>query len=400
MADNYISQSGNRAFKEVADVIATFRQETNNRFDASVLGSDYFDDFRQVINDLIAIKHGFPLDRAMTSVFQGANILQNPTMLKPNTNQAGYIFTTRPDLNLATENLKANRVMTPLLTTEANSIMRAIRMILSPRMAKRLAGEMQGAVKPRNVDATPLVDPSYPFIAVSDNTVKSLTGWPSSQLGILSGNAGLMKEVHIMADGPMTYTHEYSLNLSLDSMKGNATLYLYYFWILYIGFVVSQPYGMAPWPEYLFNGRLDYTTRIYRLIMDETRTYVEEMAATGYAVPRSVDIGPVFDYQQTAENPRPYADKTTEIEFACSGAIYLDEILIQQFNETVCYFNPLMRNENRLKSMVKVEKKYQPILNNKCYPRIDLTTRELEWWCPLSIVKSHARTLKAAAYFG
>ena len=59
-----------------------------------------------------------------------------------------------------------------------------------------------------------------------------------------------------------------------------------------------------------------------------------------------------------------------------------------------------MRNENRLKTMVKVEKKYQPILNNKCYPRIDLTTRELEWWCPLATVKSHARTLKAAAYFG
>ena len=43
-----------------------------------------------------------------------------------------------------------------------------------------------------------------------------------------------------MADGPSTYNTEYSLNLSLHAMKGRATLYLYYYWIQYIGFVLYQ----------------------------------------------------------------------------------------------------------------------------------------------------------------
>ena len=360
-----------------------------------ILKDNYSGPIRDMIDSLTKVKHGFTLSESMTNTFKGPNIISNTPMLKPNTNLPGYVFTVRPDLNFSTANLRIERKMSPLLTDKANSIMRAIRCILSPQcmMPMHQAGFPNRAGRMPYLEC-PLIDKNYPFIAISDNNVKSLTGWPSGQLGIRSTPAGILKEVHLMADGPSTYKGEFSLNMSLNSMKGNPLMYLYYYWILYIGMVYTQSYGLMPWPEYLSNGRMDYTTRIYRLIMDETKTYVTEAAMTGYAIPRSIDIGPYFDYQ--ADNYRPYIERTTEVEFACSGVEYLDEIIIKQFNRTVEIFQPLMGDKYRSKRLIKVDKKYQKIMNNKVYPWINPISRELEWWCTPSNWKASSNLIKLA----
>lgn len=360
-----------------------------------ILKDNYLGPIRDMIDSLTKVKHGFTLSESMTNTFKGPNIISNTPMLKPNTNLPGYVFTVRPDLNFSTANLRIERKMSPLLTDKANSIMRAIRCILAPQcmMPMHQAGFPNRAGRMPYLEC-PLIDKNYPFIAISDNNVKSLTGWPSGQLGIRSTPAGILKEVHLMADGPSTYKGEFSLNMSLNSMKGNPLMYLYYYWILYIGMVYTQSYGLMPWPEYLSNGRMDYTTRIYRLIMDETKTYVTEAAMTGYAIPRSIDIGPYFDYQ--ADNYRPYIERTTEVEFACSGVEYLDEIIIKQFNRTVEIFQPLMGDKYRGKRLIKVDKKYQKIMNNKVYPWINPISRELEWWCTPSNWKASSNLIKLA----
>ena len=360
-----------------------------------ILKDNYSGPIRDMIDSLTKVKHGFTLSESMTNTFKGPNIISNTPMLKPNTNLPGYVFTVRPDLNFSTANLRIERKMSPLLTDKANSIMRAIRCILAPQcmMPMHQAGFPNRSGRMPYLECR-LVDKNYPFIAISDNNVKSLTGWPSGQLGIRSTPAGILKEVHLMADGPSTYKGEFSLNMSLNSMKGNPLMYLYYYWILYIGMVYTQSYGLMPWPEYLSNGRMDYTTRIYRLIMDETKTYVTEAAMTGYAIPRSIDIGPYFDYQ--ADNYRPYIERTTEVEFACSGVEYLDEIIIKQFNRTVEIFQPLMGDKYRAKRLIKVDKKYQKIMNNKVYPWINPISRELEWWCTPSNWKASSNLIKLA----
>lgn len=345
-----------------------------------ILNDKYAGTIREMLDNLTKVKHGFTLSESMTNTFRGPNIITNTPMLKPNTNLPGYIFTVRPDLNLSSANIKLDRKMAPLLTDKSNSVMRAIRGILSPQcmMPMTSAGFPNRSDRMSYIDC-PLIDKNYPFIAVSDNNVKTLTGWPSGRLGIRSTPAGILKEVHLMADGPATYKGEYSLNMSLNSMKGNPLMYLYYYWILYIGMVYTQSYGLMPWPENLSNGCMDYTTRIYRLIMDETKTYVTEAAMTGYAIPVSIDIGPYFDYQ--SDNYRPYVERTVEVEFACSGVEYLDEIIIKQFNRTVEMFQPLMHPKHRNNYFIKVDKRYQKIMNNRVYPFINPVTRELEWWC-------------------
>lgn len=332
---------------------------------------------REVFDTLIKSQLGFTPNQSISSAFLGANITGVPGGFKPNTNTNGFIFTTRPDLNLLTENISVDRRMAPLLTSNERSMMRAIRILLSPRTAIRI--DKWDAKLPQLIDS-PLINKRYPFLAISDNLTKSLTGWPSSRLGVHTSPEGIMKEVHIQADSPASYAGNFSLNLSGLSVDGNPLLYLYYYWILYMGLVMTNEYGVMSLPRYIGNGRMDYTCRHYRFIMDETNTFFNEYACTGYGFPQSIDIGQYMDYN--VDEPRPYVGRNVEVEFACSGVMYMDELVLRQFNTTVCIFQPYMGDKHRSKYFVKVPYAYRAFYNNQCYPRANQVTRELEWWVP------------------
>ena len=82
-----------------------------------LLNKGYNEDISRMIDMLVKSKTGFTLSESMTNTFKGPNILTNTPMLKPNTNNNGYIFTTRPDLNLTDENIQVERRLMPLLTS-------------------------------------------------------------------------------------------------------------------------------------------------------------------------------------------------------------------------------------------------------------------------------------------
>ena len=337
---------------------------------------EQFADGQAIIDNLMKIKTGAGISTAMTDIFTGANITGTVPAIKPNTNNHGYVFMTRPDLNLSPDNCRLNRNLMQLASANENSMLRAIAMMLSPQLANRFRGIKSN-----------LVDNRYPFLSISDNLVRSLTGWPSAQLGISTTPAGVNKGEHIQADSPAYYNGQFSLSLSTYDIVSSPVKRLYHYWTTYIGALLDNAYGLAPWPEYWFNGRLDYTTRVYRLIMDESRTYVEEIAATNYAIPQVPDLGPHFNFD--AEQPRPFVGGTLNVELACSGAIYFDELLVLQFNRTVELFNPAMRDHTADKRdkkpvrsiyMVKVEKRYHGVFSGKAFPRIDPQTKELEWY--------------------
>lgn len=324
-------------------------------------------DGQSIIDNLFKIKTGSGIRTATAEAFGGANITGTIPAIKPNTNNHGYVFMTRPDLNLAPDNIRVSRQLSALANNDPKSILRAIAMILSPQLYSRFKDTKSN-----------LVDPLYPFIAISDNLTKSLTGWPSGQLGIHTSQAGIAKEEHIQADSPAFYNGQYSLSLSMYNSAGNAGKMLFHYWTTYIGAVLKHSNGVSPWPEYNFNGRLDYTSRIYRLIMDESRTYVEEMCATNYFIPQPPDLGPHFNFD--AEQPKPFIGSTVDVELACTGAIYYDELLVNQFNRTVVLFNPAMHNSVRGKHMTYVPKKYHTVFSGKSYPFIEPNTKELQWW--------------------
>ena len=72
-------------------------------------------------------------------------------------------------------------------------------------------------------------------------------------------------------------------------------------------------------------------TRIYRLVLDETRTQVRKIAATGVSIPKSVPLGSQFDF--SAETPFNEQNKELTVQFESIGFQYNDPILIKEFNE-------------------------------------------------------------------
>jgi hypothetical protein len=77
------------------------------------------------------------------------------------------------------------------------------------------------------------------------------------------------------------------------------------------------------------------------------------------------------------------------ITFRCAGAMYNDDILVDEFNRTQALFNSNMSPSNfsgsgqstknssgyRMLALNELE-----LFNNTGYPRIDPVTYELQWW--------------------
>src|SRR5574344_1401956 len=55
------------------------------------------------------------LDKALTNTIYGLDYQQNRAMTKSNRDQQGYVFMTRPQLNLQKDNLRNYRELYPLL---------------------------------------------------------------------------------------------------------------------------------------------------------------------------------------------------------------------------------------------------------------------------------------------
>lgn len=75
----------------------------------------------------IAQNIGFsPRDRGLTDSFYGLNIIGRGAPVPLNTENQGFTFFTKPDLNLSYDNLQVDRVMSNLLMENDNGIQRAV----------------------------------------------------------------------------------------------------------------------------------------------------------------------------------------------------------------------------------------------------------------------------------
>ena len=62
---------------------------------------------------------------------------------------------------------------------------------------------------------------------------------------------------------------------------------------------------------------MDYNTRIYRITLDLSRTYITGIAACGAGIPTTNNAGTKFDYN--AEDTATDGQFTTNITFECVG---------------------------------------------------------------------------------
>lgn len=334
-----------------------------------------FDGAGNVFDDIAAMSGLPPLKAISTATYYGINMSGGLTIPSPQKDQHGLVFFTRPRLNLSYDNTSADRILGTLVNTDKRSVESIVRSCLDPEGHRGRTGRQA-----EDYWGSDLVDPLNPFIACMTNLCQTLNGWPDHITDIYKSKPGMMKEVYMQYDGYADNYGDFSLTGTFFNPVGKPISLMMRIWQRYGALVKIG--DIDPYPEHLFENEVDYNTRIYRLTLDLTRTYVTGIAATGASLPSTNNIGTKFDYN--TEDTVSDGQWTTNVTFECVGAMYDDPILVMEFNEVVCMFNPNMADDSRSKTYRKLKANEKQMFNFKSYPRIDPQTSELEWWCSKS----------------
>lgn len=340
------------------------------------------------LNDVFKTTAVGDLNSAIGSVFYGINHRQQPSPVPINRDTYGLTFFTRPQLNLSTSNLRAERSLIPLLTTAPASIQRIIRCYLDPRL------------NVENPDfKCPFVDHQNAFMPLLTNHLLTCTGWPDPTLETYTSKPGSHKEAFSMIDSAIDLYAPFDLNLSFRNMQSDPITELFRVWTIYMASVFKGI--MVPYSDFLVKNELDYNTRVYRLVLDKNKNKVQKIGCTGAAFPVSTPLGAAFNFD--SDKVLNETNNQIAIQLRSIGACYQDDILIHEFNTVVGIFQPSMRERyfRRGKdgkvgnaAMAKVPQEALGLFNNRCYPRIDPNTYELQWYIPQD---EHANTMAAYA---
>ena len=315
------------------------------------------------VNDIYKNTSVGSLTTAIGDSFYGINHRQTPTAIQINKDYFGLTFFTRPKLNLSSANLRTARIMSSLLSTNENSIQRVIRCLLDRSLHRQ------------GINCT-LIDNRQAFIPLLTNNLLSMSGWPDVSVPTNTSHEGMYKEAFSMVDGITVNYSTYDITANFRNTPGDPITALFLAWIHYSSFVYQGV--MVPYPEMIIENEIDYQTRIYRLVLDSTKTKVTKIGACGASFPLSSPIGKSFDFE--SDKPINSSNDQISIPFRCMGAIYQDDILINEFNRTTMVFNPGLTDSRRRGEYKKIAIEELGIFNNKGYPRINPATYELEWW--------------------
>lgn len=299
--------------------------------------------------------------------------------LPKNKEAQGYVFFTRPRLRLSYDNVRAERDFKLLDSKDKYSVHRWVRATLDP-------------VNIKNRPDCPLVDETQAFIPILSNSLKNLSGWPDVGVDTYTSSQGARNERWTMADGFARYYDVFNINCEFENTVNSPITELFYYWTMYM--LLVHEGKLIPHLDSIFENELDYNTRIYRLIMDPSKTFIIDIAATGVAFPTNSAIAARYDYND--ETPFNKNNDTVQIPFQCTGAIYKDPILMVEFNLTVQTFNPMMHDQFRAKYLTLLTPNEAMLFNHFGYPRINIDTGRLEWWVKNSEYKAilHAQGYK------
>ena len=339
--------------------------------------------------------------RAIGNNLYGINHRQVKSIIPENRDSHGLVFFTRPQLNLGNQNLRNSRKFYSLLTKNENSIHRYVRCMLDPRLARMHSAGVDiskyGLITEEDTRDTaytkfrqlygqepikcPLVDEKLAFIPILTNSIKSMSGWPDIVLPTYTSKEGLKREQWSIADGMIDTYDSQDLDCTFKNMKDEPLILLFETWLRYMAFVFE---GMiSPYFDFLVENEIDYMTRIYRLILDESKVFVKKIAAVGAAFPITVPNGKFFDFEDSEKYNN--GTKDINIRFKYIGAEYNDDILVHEFNQTTLIFNPALYNVGSLthpngEEYVKIPHNFIDLFNNRGYPLIDKATMELCWY--------------------
>lgn len=328
-------------------------------------GSLILGDWKDPIDRINHSKGSGSLQQAIYQLFYGLNRFSGVPYAPLNRTGNGYVFFTRPCLNLSYNNLTQVRTFTSLLSNSERGTMRAIRALLDP-IGSRHDNGYQSA----------MVNPSNPFLTILSNNLLSLSGWPEQNVDTFTSDPGIYREEWSIVDGAPRQFGAFELTANFRNILGDPISWLFHYWTQYMLYIHEG--SMDPYPHMLLDNEIDYDTRIYRIIMDKTFTYVEKIAAIGAGFPISDNLASQFDF----DTYKPIGDSTDEISvtFRCMGADYNDPITIYEFNRVGEFFDPRLTDAFRGTYYQQIQPNEAQLFNHRGIPRINPITMELEWW--------------------
>ena len=328
-------------------------------------------------NDILEDSSITPLDKNTTAALRGFNIKGDLPILEKNNDVRGFVFFTRPQLNLTSNNIRNVRTLYPLMSKNETSIQRFVRTTLDPRLLTGITG--LGSVDYGNIKINcPLVDSENAFIPILTNTITSLSGWPDMAAPTWSSRAGLRKEQMVMVDGSAEIYNAFDLSATFENFKSEVLTLLFETWMTYPTYVFEGV--LNPYIDFITENEIDYNTRIYRFITDASGRYIKKAASTGASFPNTSPTGKFFDYDRS--KPLSSATGAINVVFKCMGAMYFDDIVLRNFNQTQAIFNSGIRKylDDPVSSpMVEIPYSLLEEFDYKAYPIIDLETYELKW---------------------
>ncbi len=342
-------------------------------------------------------------------IFRGLDTSGRGQIVSMPTDQNSLVFFGRPMCNLSYNNIQTDRVLVALTNEDNTSFARAIRAYLDPRsnrglrkadmISRILKGNLGGADDATIYDAvdSSLVDPLNCFIPLLSNTLTSFSGFPELVGDVYSSPEGMFRESMTFLDGTPRIYQNQSLTANFQNINSNPVGMLFFYW-LYYSLAIHEGTLVRPWPDHVIERRLDYPTRITKLVLDSRRQQVTGIATT-IAMVTSSNIGDFFNHQR--ESVTKTENRDISIQFQTHvGFHYQDVILISEFNDQVAMYNRNMRPveltnpETKLVGQFltgdaqyfRVPPDLLPYLNYRVYPRINLATNVLEWYAPKSAV--------------
>lgn len=320
--------------------------------------------------DLSYREHGLGgLDVNAYTIMKGLNAVGGLPTVPPNKDNQGYVFMTKPQMNLSYDNVIGQRKMAFMADPNPMSMGSAIRCMLNP-IGFDPAGDK---------NRSKLIDDLNPFMPIT-NLLLTLSKPPDFTSDVFLSEEGQAKEQMGWTDGIGGYNGAYQLTFTFANMDGDPITAVFLAWYWYIHNVVLDT--MRAFPINVARNRTDYQSRIYRLTTDASNTYVQRIYSSGPIWPISLPVGAPFGYD--VSNTIITDNDQIQITFQCLIAEYYDPILVTEFNNIVKRFNPKMRLENR-SSMVKVDGltasriPRKRLLNYRLYPYI-APSMELEWY--------------------
>lgn len=338
-------------------------------------------DYATVIDNISRTTGAGSETERFQDVFHGLNRLPQIPELPIHKETQGLILFTRPELNLAYDNISKEgaRQLAHLLTQDPNSAMGAIKLALDPvtqRGSPVFAKSFDRQNGPR-IDSR-LTDPFNPYLTLLSNTCITMSPPPDLGINTYTSPEGVFREQWIMNDSIAENNGYYDITCTFSNIQGNSVLMTFLIWILYMGLLRVGP--IVPHHHNRLCNRMDYFTRIERWKFDETGRYIEQWFHTGASMPKSISVGSAFGLNKL--EPMEFENKEISVQFGSVGAVYNDPIQLWEFNYRMLQWNPKLKDDVRKKNFYKAPVIDSAITNWKGYPLINLATREMEWWIP------------------